>query len=68
MLDDDGTPSADRVNRDAALMRQQTNASEALSQFAVGMFGYEFVPGMPPPKINARTLKKFASDFAKKLD
>jgi hypothetical protein len=50
------------------LLRKQAESDEALGQFAIRLFPYEFISGVTPPEINARALKEFASDAAEKLN
>lgn len=38
-----------------------------LGEFAVSLFAYEFVAGVPPPEINTGALEEVAGDSAEKL-
>jgi len=57
-----------RVGRNCALLRKQTQSDEALGEFALGLFAYEFVASVSPPEIDSGALEELAGNAAEKLN
>lgn len=68
MVGESGAAGTDCIGGNCALLRKQAESDEALGQFAIGLFPYEFISCVTPPEINSGALKEFAGDAAEKLN
>jgi hypothetical protein len=68
VIGESSTAGADRFGGNGALLRKQTHSDKTFGEFAVGLFAYEFVASVSPPKINSGALEEFAGNAAEKLN